>query len=295
MKSILCFLCLTMLALSSYAENPEHTKAMNEIKSTMGIVPTFMKEFPASGLPGAWEEFKAIEMNPQSAIDGKTKELIGLAVASQIPCRYCVSFHKKGVAFNGGNKEEMNMAIAVAANIRKWGAYFSGNQVDMATFKADVDKMSAALRKNAGAKKEQVVVTDVKSAQQDINNTFGFVPAFLKNYPETAMSGSWNEVRNILLSPDVLPMKSKFLIGLAVSSQTACQQCIYIDTEMAKTQGSSPAEIQEAIALAGIVRHWSTVLNGIQQDEKAFQKEVDGIFKHLEKNRTQEKTKIGAN
>jgi AhpD family alkylhydroperoxidase len=295
MKRLLCFLFLTILVITAYAENSDHAKAMSEIKSTMGMVPTFMKEFPAAGLPGAWEEFKAVQLNPQSALTGKTKELIGLAVAAQIPCRYCVTFHKKGVAFNGGKKEEMNMALAVGAIIRKWGAYFNGNQIDMAAFKTDVDKMTTTLRKNADVKKEPVVVTDMKSAQQDMTNTFGFVPSFLSSYPEAAMAGAWNEVRGVILNSDVLPMKSKFLISLAVGSQAGCPHCVYLDTELAKTQGASPAEIQEAIAMAGIVRHWSTVLNGLQQDEKAFQREVDSIFKYLEKNKTQEKTKIGAN
>ena len=40
-------------------------------------------------------------------------------------------------------------------------------------------------------------------------------------------------------------------------------------------------EIQEAILMAGAVRHWSTVLNGIRENEKSFQKEVDQIFKHM--------------
>jgi hypothetical protein len=44
-----------------------------------------MKEiFPEQGLKPAWEESLAV-MNPKGALDGKTKELIGLAVAAQIP------------------------------------------------------------------------------------------------------------------------------------------------------------------------------------------------------------------
>lgn len=294
MKSLLGFLFLTLLALSSYAiESAEHAKTMSEIKNTFGMVPTFFKEFPESGLPGAWQEFKAIQLNPKTALDPKTKELIGLAVAAQIPCRYCVTFHKRGVDFNGGTKAEMNMAIAVAANIRKWSTFFNGSQVEMASFKSDVDKMSAFIRKNEKTKKPFLAVTDMKSATQDMENTFGFVPGFMKSYPEASLPGAWVEVRNVILTPDVLPMKNKALIALAVSSQIPCNHCVYIDTEMAKVDGASPVEIQEAIAMAGIVRHWSTFMNGLQQDEKTFQKEVDGIFKYLERNRSQEKMKIG--
>ena len=52
--------------------------------------PEFMKQiYPEQGLKPAWEEFQAV-MNPKGALDGKTKQLIALAVSAQIPCAYCV-------------------------------------------------------------------------------------------------------------------------------------------------------------------------------------------------------------
>lgn len=295
MKGLLIFFCFMMLALTSYAaHSPEHTKALSEIKNTFGMVPTFFKEFPEDGLAGAWEEFKAVQLNPKTALDAKTKELIGLAVAAQIPCRYCSIFHKRAIAFQGGTKAEMNMAIATAANIRKWSAYFSGSQLDMAIFKADVDKMAAYVRKNENVPRAAFAVTDAKSARQDIEKTFGFMPGFLKNYPEASLPGAWDEARNVLMGSTGLPEKTKNLISVAVSSQIPCNYCVYIDTEFAKVGNATAVEIQEAIAMAGVVRHWSTFLNGLMQDEKAFQKEVDAIFKHLEKSRSEEKTKIGS-
>lgn len=295
MKLVLNLCCILILGLSAKAaEDVRYNQSMNEIKKTFGMVPTFFKEYPASGLPGAWEEFKAVQLNPKTAIDGKTKELIGLAVAAQIPCRYCTAFHKRAIRFDGGTKAEMNMAIAVAATARKWSAYFNGAQLDMGIFKADVDTMVTNMKKGEAARKESIEVTDMKTASQDIESTLGFTPRFLKAYPEAALPGAWMEVKNIVMSPNVIPAKDKSLISLAVSSQVPCNYCVYIDTEMAKANGASTAEIQEAIAMAGIVRHWSTVLNGIQQDEKAFLREVDSMFKHLEKSRSQEKTKIGS-
>src|SRR5207253_3866499 len=121
---------------------------LQEIKTTFGTVPTFFKEFPESGLIGAWEEFKAIQLNPKTALSPKTKELIGVAVAAQIPCRYCTYFHKKSATFNGATKAELNMAIAVSAIARKWSTYFNGAQLDMASLQADVDKMMDYMRKN---------------------------------------------------------------------------------------------------------------------------------------------------
>lgn len=295
MKSLLVFLCAFAITVVGHAaEDPAYTAAMREIKTTFGMVPTFFKEYPAAGLAGAWSEFKAVQLNPKSALDAKTKELIGLAVASQIPCRYCAYFHKKGIKANGGTKEEMNMAIALAADVRKWSTYFNGSQLDMAQFKSDVDKMKANAEKNKDKEMVPMTITDAFSAMKDIETHFGFVPAFIKSYPEAALPGAWSNIRGVLLSPAVLPPKNKSLINVAVSAQIPCNYCSYIDTEMAKLNGATTAEIQEAVAMAGMVRHWSTVLNGLMQDEKAFQKEVDGIFMHLQKRMGPVKTKVGS-
>jgi len=38
-------------------------------------------------------------------------------------------------------------------------------------------------------------------------------------------------------------------------------------------------EIREAVAMAAITRHWSTVLNGTQVDLAGFKKETDTVLK----------------
>ena len=44
--------------------------------------------------------------------------------------------------------------------------------------------------------------------------------------------------------------------------------------------GASDAEVKDAIAMAALTRHWSTVLNGLQIDEKKFKSEADRILMH---------------
>ena len=61
------------------------TATYRDIEQTLGVVPGFFKSFPESGIAGAWAEFKSVQLNPSTALSGKTKELIGLAVAAQIP------------------------------------------------------------------------------------------------------------------------------------------------------------------------------------------------------------------
>lgn len=293
MKTWIVFLTLGLMVSTSFAADMsdkaviDKTNVMTDIRSTLGMVPTFMKEFPPEGLPGAWEEFKGVQLNPNTALDGKTKELIGLAVASQIPCRYCVYFHKKSATFYGAKPSELKMAISISANTRKWSTHFYGSQQDLTRFKSEIDKIVSTIKNPRPAMmKGTVTVTDAASAYKDMENTFGFVPEFMKSYPESGVMGAWNEFKGLEMNPGtVLPPKVKDLISLAVSSQVPCQYCTYADTEFAKMDGASDQEIKETVAIAGIVRHWSTFLNGLRQDDKAFEREVDQIFRHLERNK----------
>jgi AhpD family alkylhydroperoxidase len=117
----------------------EEPAAYKDIKATLGIVPGFFKAFPEAGIDGAWAEFKTIQLNPATKLNGKTKELIGLAVAAQIPCTYCIYFHTAAAKANGATDEEIREAVAMAAIARHWSTVLNGMQIDLAAFKGDTD------------------------------------------------------------------------------------------------------------------------------------------------------------
>ena len=121
------------------AEDPGAIAAYKDIEATLGVIPGFFKVFPKSGIAGAWGEFKTVQLNPSTALNGKTKELIGLAVASQIPCSYCIYFHTAAAKANGASDEEIREAVAMAAISRHWSTVLNGMQVDLASFKGDTD------------------------------------------------------------------------------------------------------------------------------------------------------------
>jgi AhpD family alkylhydroperoxidase len=79
----------------------------------------------------------------------KEKELIGLAVASQIPCRYCIVFHTEVAKLAGATEAELQEAIAMAALTRAASTVLNGGQVDRAGFRKDVDRIVAGARKHA--------------------------------------------------------------------------------------------------------------------------------------------------
>ncbi|RUW02913.1 MAG: carboxymuconolactone decarboxylase family protein [Mesorhizobium sp.] len=129
---------------------------------------------------------------------------------------------------------------------------------------------TAALTVPAGA-------DDYDAAIKDIQSTIGGVPGFMKQFPKAGLPGAWAEVKAIEISDKTaLPPKVKSLISLAVAAQIPCNYCVWSDTENAKRAGATDEEIQEAVALAALTRHWSTIFNGMQVDFAQFKKEMGG-------------------
>ncbi|MFM6930066.1 MAG: carboxymuconolactone decarboxylase family protein [Bdellovibrio sp.] len=292
MRTIYLILSLVFISFHSNAagvvpDNPQAKAAYKEIEETFGMVPTFLKEFPQESISGAWQEMRDVQLNPTTALTPKSKELIGLAVASQIPCAYCVYFHKAAAKFNGATDREMKYAIAVAAETRKWSTFFYGAQVPMDKFKSDVKRMVSFVKSRKDKPMTESAATpligDVNGVMKDIEKTFGFVPEFAKQYSTKGLPGSWNELKMLSMNPRApLSPATINLIGLAVSAQAPCPYCTLFNTEFAKLDGATTEQIHEAIAMAGVTRHWSTFLNGLQQPQKDFENEVNQIFKRLE-------------
>ena len=119
--------------------------------------------------------------------------------------------------------------------------------------------------------------TPAEQTYQDIEATLGVVPSHFQNYPESAVAGAWEMTKGLLMGEsNALEPKVKSLINLAVAAQIPCQYCIWLETKMARSQGATEAEISEAVAQAAYVRHWSTVINGLQIDFDSFKAEFGG-------------------
>jgi AhpD family alkylhydroperoxidase len=111
---------------------------------------------------------------------------------------------------------------------------------------------------------------------KDVEKTFGKVPAFMKQLPDAALAGAWQEIKDVEFSDTALPAKVKSLISLAVAAQIPCQYCIWADTQGAKQAGATDQEIAEAVTVSALTRHWSTIFNGLQVDMEQFKKDLGG-------------------
>jgi AhpD family alkylhydroperoxidase len=118
--------------------SPEVDAALADMQSTFGSVPTFVKALPQAALPGMWRLSKDLELSDKTALSPKVKSLISLAVASQIPCTYCIWADTNSARQFGATDEEIAEAVAMAGVTRMWSTTFNGLQVDFDQFKMEM-------------------------------------------------------------------------------------------------------------------------------------------------------------
>jgi len=83
-------------------------------------------------------------LGEDAKLNAKTRELIALGVAAQIPCKYCIYVHTKNARANGASEGEIREAVAMAAHVRHWSTVLNGMAYDYDAFTAEVDQGSAA-------------------------------------------------------------------------------------------------------------------------------------------------------
>jgi alkylhydroperoxidase/carboxymuconolactone decarboxylase family protein YurZ len=106
----------------------------------------------------------------------------------------------------------------------------------------------------------------VEETYKDIEANYGVLPEFMKVYPKQGIAGAWALTKALEIEKGALDPKIKSLINIAVA----------LDTKFARQAGATDQEIAEAVAQAGLTRHWSAVLNGMQIDFEAFKAEFGG-------------------
>jgi AhpD family alkylhydroperoxidase len=122
------------------AEDPTPSEAaLAEMKKMLGGVPAEMQLYPESARAAGWAMMKSTDLNKNTVLPAKVRELIGLAVAAQIPCQYCVYYHVKAAKAAGASEEEMREAVHQASLTRHWSTILYGNQYDLKVYKAETD------------------------------------------------------------------------------------------------------------------------------------------------------------
>lgn len=118
---------------------------------------------------------------------------------------------------------------------------------------------------------------------KEIESTLGLVPSFFKAVPDSSLELEWQLMKRVQMEAGPIPNKYRELIGLAVAAATRCRYCTFFHTEMAKLNGASEAEIEDAVHFAKSTMGWSTYLNGLQLDYDQFKAEVLKVSEYVRK------------
>ena len=110
-----------------------------EMIAHFGFVPDFYATLPSAALPHEWAAHRDFEL-AETAIPNKYKELIGLAVAAHIKCRYCIYFHQQVAIAHGATEEELKEACAMGGLTVQYSNAITGMRYDFDKFQSEVDR-----------------------------------------------------------------------------------------------------------------------------------------------------------
>jgi AhpD family alkylhydroperoxidase len=120
-----------------------------------------------------------------------------------------------------------------------------------------------------------------KEIYNEIEQTFGLVPSMFKTIPDSSLELEWKLFKQVQLEEGPIPNKYRELIGVAVSAISKCHYCAFFHTELAKLNGATDAEIEDAVHYAKSSAGWSTYVNGMQIDFDQFKSEVKNACDHV--------------
>ena len=270
----------------SKSRSPLVREAFSDILHSMGTFPLPLRYLTEESLPGSWQEMKSLQFGTDSSLQPKYRDLISLGVAAQIPCSYSIYSEMRSAQANGATAQEQTEAVLLAATTRHWSTVLNGSQIPLEDFREEVDLIVAHMKSQRGKavpSREDFLIRFSSAAEtyKDIELTMGIVPKFFMAFPERALPGAWSELKGVQLNPyTAIPPKHKALIGMGVAAQIPCTYCLAFFQEMSVLNGASNEERQEAVALAALTRHWSTVFNGLQIGDERFQRETDDVIRH---------------
>jgi AhpD family alkylhydroperoxidase len=127
LKNVICasFLTLGLIGSAAAQDAPEF----------------FKQTYPEHALQAALEARGVLE-GEGAALDPKTRELISLGVAAQVPCTFCVYAHTSKARSLGASEAEIREAVAAAATTRQWSTVLNGMQYDLQAFKDEYDQLT---------------------------------------------------------------------------------------------------------------------------------------------------------
>jgi AhpD family alkylhydroperoxidase len=116
---------------------------------------------------------------------------------------------------------------------------------------------------------------------REIEEMFGLVPSMFKVVPDSSLELEWRLFKRVQFDEGPIPNKYRELIVVAIAGITKCRYCALYHTEVAKLNGATDEEIEDAVHYAKSSAGWSTYINGLQLDYEQFRDEVLRACEHV--------------
>lgn len=126
-------------------ETTPYDETTMDIEETLGLVPGYLSALPEEALVNEWPTLKRFLFD-ESAIDPKTRELVGLAVAAAIGCEYCRHFHKGVAQLHGASDAELAELSFLASYTPRYSAMIQAQDYDFETFTDEAEQIGAHVR-----------------------------------------------------------------------------------------------------------------------------------------------------
>lgn len=116
---------------------------------------------------------------------------------------------------------------------------------------------------------------------REIEEMFGLVPSMFKVVPDSSLELEWRLFKRVQFDEGPFPNKYRELTGVAIAAATKCRYCALYHSEVAKLNGATEDEIEDAVHYAKSSAGWSTYINGLQLDYDEFKDEVLQACEHV--------------
>jgi AhpD family alkylhydroperoxidase len=136
------------MAIKSEERTYEETR--EAVEERLGMVPGYFEALPDQDLVNEWPNFERYALD-ETEIPAKYKELIGLAVAANIKCPYCQSFHTEAARLHGATDAELAEVSFLASWTARYSALIHAQNYDLSTFERELEQIGTHLQEQRGA------------------------------------------------------------------------------------------------------------------------------------------------
>ncbi|MFC4990242.1 MULTISPECIES: carboxymuconolactone decarboxylase family protein [Saliphagus] len=122
-------------------EQRPYDETRTEIEESFGFVPGYLEALPEGDLVTEWPNMRHF-LFEESALEPKTRELVGLAVAAAIGCEYCRHFHRGAARLHGATEDELAELSFLASYTPRYSALIQAQDYDLETFYEETERIA---------------------------------------------------------------------------------------------------------------------------------------------------------